>query len=56
MNEAVVPIENKFIKKLDFLPESLSGDLNFDVSYWISWGFLPGVSMNNSISLSDIIG
>ena len=53
MNEAVIPVENRFIKKVDFLPKTISDGLNFDVSYWISFGTLP---YDQTIGVSDIIG
>ena len=54
LNEAVVPVEDRFVKEVSFLPKSLSssGFLDFDLSYFISYGF----PLNQSVGLSDIIG
>jgi hypothetical protein len=38
INEAIIPVENKFIKKIDFLPKTITGNLDFDISTWISEG------------------
>jgi hypothetical protein len=48
----VVPVENRFIKKIDFLPKTVKGNLDFDVSYWISFG----IPLIQNIGVSDIIG
>jgi len=53
VNQATIPVENRFIKQVDFLPKTLTGDLNIDISYAISWHYIP---LNQNLSLSDIIG